>query len=122
MCRQFVKMMARAPHVIYTKNLSTTPQKVMTTNSTRMRVIGTSNVGASTHYYFGDETPTNPQFTFGASVTPMIVRLEDIGELIREPLWVWLVSGTTTGTRFTEIYALPNDYQDYINGTDRTKY
>jgi hypothetical protein len=116
MCREWYKLMDKAVYKNEPLVLTTNPQQVYGSDANRLTVILSGGSTFIMYLSFSMQTPNRPQFMMQQSATPLILRQADIGNLITQPIWLWVASGGPTLSPLTVVSALPQSLLEYEHG------
>ena len=117
MCPMFrVWLQTDAVELTFTPALTTTMTKVVPRDPMRFCIVLAASSATAVAYDITGRPNANGIYVVNTSYTPVIVRDEDIGGQVCEPIWAWLASGTGPGFIRTYSYtgAKFDVYQRYI--------
>jgi hypothetical protein len=113
MCPKLYRLMNRAQWSTPTLNITTTPTQFFGADPLRLRVFIGPFSSPTLSLRFGP-TPTSGLFVFLPANGPFqCLRLEEMGQLIYQPIWISASSIQSGAQNITVVSALPQDLVEF---------
>lgn len=111
-------MVQRATVQRPTGGITNTPQQFFGNDVNRVGVVISSAYAVAFLVGFSDVPPVNSDIYLPANQSPVLLTLQDWGEMIQLPIWGWLATASSARCAITVLTALPQDMKAYLDGVD----
>lgn len=116
MCPKLYRLMITAAYATPVINLSTSWQQLVGGDQNRLRMVLNSNSTGIVHVAFGQSLPPAAMISVPTSSVPQILRVEEFGELLTEPIWVLGGAAIANFRGITIISGQPLAIKDFYDG------
>lgn len=113
MCPKLYRLMRRARAHTPTLGITTSPQVVSGIDVCRLRVWMSTNQAQTYYIAFSNSQPTVEQLCVNPAGSPLCIKVEDIGDRLFLPIWIWSSSANITYTGLTIVSGIPQDIAEY---------